>query len=250
MTEIKNRMESEVSSFIQHYCEENGLENIWKEPIIKYADAKNPMFQQFNQIVTEHHYIPEDFLPGATNVLSYFLPFQDEVAKSNVGGKESSALWANAYLITNKLAIHLNEHLTKMIHQLGYLAAIPTNIGFSKEELMSRWSQRHIAYLAGHGTFGLNNMLISEKGCAGRYFSIVTTLPVELDSIIKEERCLYKRTGTCKACVKKCPTGALTENGFDRFLCYTMCLENKKKYDHADVCGKCVVGLPCTFKAC
>ncbi len=36
-------------------------------------------------------------------------------------------------------------------------------------------------------------MLISEKGCVGRYYSIVTRLDIEADSIIEEERCTFKK---------------------------------------------------------
>lgn len=33
---------------------------------------------------------------------------------------------------------------------------------------MSEWSHRHAAYIAGLGIFGINNMLITNKGCVGR----------------------------------------------------------------------------------
>ncbi len=247
--DIKKIIESEVNYFIDQYCTQAGIENIWQEPIIKYADAKNPMFEDLKAIVLENHYTPAEILEDAESVLSYFLPFKEEVAKSNVGGKETSEIWANAYLLTNELSIYLNEYLIETIRDIGYHAAMPINIGLIEDVLKSRWSQRHVAYLAGHGTFGLNNMLITEKGCAGRYFSIITALPIEADPIVQVERCLYKRTGKCKACIKRCPTGALTEQGFDRFLCYAMCLENEKKYKNADVCGKCVVGVPCSFRS-
>ncbi len=37
--------------------------------------------------------------------------------------------------------------------------------------------------------------------------------------------------------------------GFDRFRCYDMCLKSGEQFEDlglADVCGKCVVGLPCS----
>lgn len=84
------------------------------------------------------------------------------------------------------------------------------NDGFPR----SKWSQRHVAYVCGHGTFGLNNMLISDRGCVGRYYSIITALPIETDPVVTEERCLYKRNGGCKLCVKRCVAEALTEKEF------------------------------------
>ena len=44
----------------------------------------------------------------------------------------------------------------------------------------------------------------------GRYFTIVTNLPVEADKPLKEENCLYKRGKSCGVCVKHCPSGALS----------------------------------------
>jgi hypothetical protein len=43
---------------------------------------------------------------------------------------------------------------------------------------------------------------------------------------------------------------ALFEERFDRARCYAQCLENGENFrvlGKAAVCGKCVVGLPCSF---
>jgi epoxyqueuosine reductase QueG len=122
-----------------------------------------------------------------------------------------------------------------------------------------------VAYLAGLGTFGLNNMLITDAGCCGRFGSIVTNLDVVPDLPLETENCLYHRDGHCASCVRRCPTGALTTGGFDRHRCYTQCLENARVYTQfgnsyaseagsellntgSEVCGKCLIGLPCSLK--
>ena len=105
----------------------------------------------------------------------------------------------------------------------------------SEENPRSRWSQRHVAYLAGHGTFGLNNMLISDAGSVGRYFSIVTGLELPVGGPVLQERCLWKQDGSCGLCVQRCEAGALTTESFDRFKCLARCLENMQKYPGADV---------------
>jgi epoxyqueuosine reductase QueG len=82
----------------------------------------------------------------------------------------------------------------------------------------------------------------------GRYFSVITTLPLTPDPVITEERCLFKRDVSCGLCVKRCPANALTEEGFDRFRCLERCLVNDALYPGADVCGKCAVSLPCSHE--
>ena len=84
---------------------------------------------------------------------------------------------------------------------------------------MSRWSQRHVAYIAGLGAFGKNNMLITDRGCCGRFYSVVTNLDVEPDTPVEGERCLYRIDGSCGACMRKCRSKAINPGGFDRWAC-------------------------------
>ncbi|MDR3231729.1 MAG: hypothetical protein LBT65_09815 [Synergistaceae bacterium] len=244
---LRGIIEDAVRFFIRDYCERRRLENIWRTPGVKYADAEHPGFRDLKRIVLESHFMPEDFLPAPRTVISYFLPFAESVAAGNVNGLRASDGWARAYNVTNEMAVHLNDHLVQAVNDLGYRAAVPQNIGTLKDVLKSRWSQRHVARLAGHGTFGLNNMLITEQGCTGRFFSVIADLPLAHDAVVSGERCLYRRNGTCGLCVARCPAEALTPEGFDRWRCGEMCHKNEIEKG-ASVCGKCVVALPCSFR--
>ena len=246
---MRQMIEEKIRQLICQYCNVKNLPVIWKDPIVRFADAGHPRFPQLREIVDPEHHLPEDYLPEAKNVLSWFLPFEPELGRNNLSGDLSSSQWADAYLVTNEMAAWINGQLVAYIqNELDADAAIPADAGMiSMENPRSRWSQRHVAYLAGHGTFGMNNMLISDVGSVGRYFSLVTTLNVVPDVPIALERCLWKRTGTCGLCMKRCQVGALTEAGFDRFKCLEQCLVNMRNYPGADVCGKCTVELPCSY---
>lgn len=246
---MRNRLEQKLWQLIEADCRREGIPILWKKPLVRFADAADSGFLRLRQVVDEGHHVPEDYLPGAKNVLSWFLPFQQEVGENNLPGELSSQQWAEAYLAANAMAARVNEQLVWYIqHELGCAAAVPVDAGMiGTEKPVSRWSQRHVAYLAGHGTFGRNNMLISDAGTVGRYYSIVTALDVVPDSPVREERCLWKKNGTCGACARRCEAGALTERGYDRFLCLAQCLKNMAHYPGADVCGKCIVELPCSY---
>ena len=247
---MRQIMEEKIWLLIQEYCREKGLPILWRKPIVRFADANTTGFLQLKETVDPEHHVPRDFLPDANNVLSWFLPFLPELGADNLPGTLSSPRWADAYLVTNEIAAWVNEQLVQFIREkLNADAAVPTDAGMiSMDNPRSRWSQRHVAYLAGHGTFGKNNMLISDAGAVGRYFSIVTTLEVNPDQPQTEERCLWKQDGACGLCMKRCEAGALTEAGFDRFKCLDQCLKNMERYPGADVCGKCTVELPCSYK--
>ena len=247
---MRQKIEDKIWQLVEQYCRDTDRTVIWKRPIVRFADAAHPGFLQLRQTVTPEHHVPQDYLPEAKNVLSWFLPFLPELGAENAEGDLSTASWADAYLKTNERAAWINEQLTEFIQQeIGAAAAIVRDAGMiGMDNPKSRWSQRHVAYLAGHGTFGINNMLISDVGSVGRYFSLVTAMDIEPDLPVREERCLWKQDGSCGLCVKRCVAGALTETGFDRFRCLEQCLVNMERYPGADVCGKCTVELPCSYE--
>ena len=247
---MRKSIEEKIRQLTLDYCRKRKLPVIWRAPIVRFADAEDPGFPELRQIVTPEHHLPQDFLPDAKNVMSWFLPFLPEVGRNNLPGELSSPQWAQSYLVTNEMAAWINDRLVSFIqNEMGAAAAVPTDAGMiGTDNPRSRWSQRHVAYLAGQGTFGKNNMLISDAGSVGRYFSVVTTLDVKPDRPIEEERCLWKKNGSCGACMARCKAGALTEAGFDRFRCLEQCLKNMERYPGADVCGKCTVELPCSYE--
>lgn len=241
-------IEDRIDGYIDEYCADHHRERIWQRPLARCADALHSSFPLLRRVAVPDHFLPGDFMENPRTVVSYFLPFVETMAEGNISGDIASPSWADGYLVTNAMAVEIAARLVEWVAGMGYRAVEPHNIGFAADMLMSRWSQRHVAWIAGHGSFGLNNMLIGEKGCCGRYFSIITDLPVNHDRPVDTEYCLYRRNGSCKVCVNRCFSGALTKNGYDRHKCYLICLKNKSLYKGADVCGKCVVGLPCSFR--
>jgi len=76
-----------------------------------------------------------------------------------------------------------------------------------------------MAYICGLGIFGLNQLIITKSGCAGRFGSFVIDREVDYDNPVTEQYCLYKNNKSCGVCVKTCPSGALTFEGIDKPKC-------------------------------
>lgn len=248
---MKKKIENLIQNYIANCKQQDETSSEWKMPVIKYAAADDPMFKELKDAVSEDHLMPEDILPGARTVITYFIPFSNKIANSNIEGKYSSHQWAKAYVETNQLITELNQHLKNELSERGYQASlIAATNNFDKERLLSDWSHRHAAYIAGLGTFGINNMLITEKGCAGRVGTLITDLKIEASERTEKERCLNKAGFKCSKCVDRCVNGALQEDSFDRHQCYDLLLENDELHPESeltDVCGKCSVDLPCSF---
>lgn len=247
---MNNKIEIIIKQFMEHYSEMRDVQTKWKEPLVAYADAMDEMFYNLKDVVSPSHAMPKDFLPEAKTVVAYFIPFDEVVVKSNIEGKESSKVWAKAYIETNQLILDLNTFIKNELQKLGYKSnIIPATHNFDNKKLISDWSHRHVAFIAGLGKFGLNNMLITDKGCCGRVGSFITDLKIEPTKRKNGENCLYKHMNVCKKCVDRCVNNALKVDCFDRHKCYEMCLYNDKVHSDiglADVCGKCVVNVPCS----
>ncbi|WP_378954767.1 epoxyqueuosine reductase [Pelosinus sp. sgz500959] len=239
-----------IKEYVKNYPQLVNSLSRWQEPLIGFADAADERFLTLRGQVSPNHAIPTDFLEDARTVIAYFIPFAEEIIKSNYAGTQCSKEWVIAYIETNKLILDLNTYLRDQLCAMGYESTvIPATHNFNTQTLLSDWSHRHIAYIAGLGSFGLNNMLITEKGCCGRLGSLVTNLVIEPSKASGKENCLYKHGGRCKKCVNSCVNQALTLDEFDRHRCYTKCLENAEIYNEfglGDVCGKCLVNMPCS----
>ncbi len=249
---MKESISAEIARFVDGYAEERKTETRWRRPLVGFASAADRLFERFRDVVSPTHRVPTDLLPAARTVVAFFIPFERSVARSNLAGSAASRAWAVAYIETNRLVAAVGAHMTGFLESRGFPVALtPATHNFDEKRLVSDWSHRHVAYAAGLGTFGLNNMLITREGCCGRLGSFVTTAEVQPDRRPSTEACLRKRGFACARCAARCVNEALFVDRFDRHRCYAKCLENGRAFallGKADVCGKCVVGLPCSFR--
>jgi len=263
---LKGEIKAEISSFVKNYEAKTEISTKWGRPLVGFADAKHSFILNLKNIINPNHALPTDILKDASIVLAYYIPFTKELAKTNRKmNRLASSQWALAYEETNAMFKYLNQHIIEYLNAKGYNAAIAKESAtFSTEKLISNWSHRHFAYIAGLGTFGINNMLITKSGCCGRFFTIVTNLDIVSDRPMVHELCLYKKNGSCKICLKNCPAGALTELRYNRTKCYSLLKENAAVYTEfgssyvdetlttanstgSEVCGKCITSSPCAF---
>ena len=225
----------------------------YREPLMRWVKADNNHFEELHTRVHPDLLLPDDMLHGAKSVVVFFLPFENDIPLANSRDKDKVASeWARAYIETNSLLKHITDTLIDELAGLGIRAAAdPPTHNFDPVTLRSSWSHKSVAVIAGLGSFGLHQMVITDAGCAGRFSSFVidADLP-ELVSVSKE-RCLYFANGTCTLCVKRCPSGALqVDESLNKQLCWQRCLTNAESFEQlgvADVCGKCTTG-PCALQ--
>lgn len=251
---------------------------IFEEPLVKFADGDDPVFSEFKNIIAETHLtpgealtyaysrIPED-IPAHLSVISWILPITEKTRKSNRSETRiPSRLWSHTRWYGEQFNDAIRQHVAGLLNESGYLAVAPAvqpllKMASNEKGPYSNWSERHIAYAAGHGTFSLSDGFITERGIAHRCGSVVTNLTLPASPRTAESpfsNCLFYFDSSCKACLKRCPAGAITENGHDKVKCGSYLSDIgysraalKEGYDidrSVAGCGLCQVKVPCEFQ--
>jgi epoxyqueuosine reductase QueG len=183
------------------------------------------------------------------------LPFTEEVIESNRKDKHwPSNGWLHARIEGQKAVNKLSLLLNLKLNENGFESIVPPldkRFWSSKEDpihpFTSNWSERHVAFVCGLGTFGLSRGIITRRGMAGRLGSIVTKLELEPDE--KTYKDIYEYCTMCGACARKCPVNAISlENGKDHKPCSDFLDMTEEKYKPRYGCGKCQVSVPCERK--
>lgn len=203
--------------------------------------------------------VPEEWLQAAKSVVSFFLPFSEEIKRSNTGGEWPSNQWYHGRIEGQRMVMKLCQHLKELLAEEGAHSVIPAAderfhsvtapnpaLGqlWENATFTSNWSERHVAYIAGLGTFSLSKGLITEKGVAGRIGSLVTDMifPPRSRGYIG----LYDYCIRCGACAKRCPAGAISlETGKDHKKCAAFLAKTHVPNASYYGCGKCQSGVPC-----
>jgi epoxyqueuosine reductase QueG len=112
-----------------------------------------------------------------------------------------------------------------------------------KENAVTFFSHRHAAYLAGLGTFGINNMLLTPQfGPRVRFTSIFTSAEIGSDPVMEKELCIK-----CMRCVSICPVKAIPGTNYPDGLtvknrCATRSEALLKRF--ISPCGLCIKVCP------
>lgn len=242
-------LKEEIIDIIENSVLESESKELFRKPIVGFSSAANPLYDKLKDIVAPDHLHPTEILPNAKSVVSFFVPFSESVVKSNIRNASVSKEWGISYVVANNLINQISDILIEYLANKNIdSATIKATHNFDEKTLKSAWSHRSAAYIANMGKFGLNRMIITKEGCAGRFGTVVVALEIPIEKEKNNiEYCLYYKNGSCLKCIKSCPQNALSTDGFDRFKCYDKLLENAeelKEFGLCDVCGKCVVSCP------
>jgi ferredoxin len=268
-TIIRNFWESSPSNSLHL----DSGEKSWAEPHIAVAAGDDPLFAIIKKMIGTFYWTPEEAFTHAfpdisvsapeLRVISYVLP-QTLATRTDQRNENSmpSERWARSRFYGEQFNCDLRLHLAAKLTEAGFPAIAPERLpGFDYRQsdqfgLASNWSERHTAFVAGLGTFGLSDGLITRWGKAVRFGSVVTRmdLPITTRPYIDDHQawCLWYAKGTCGACALRCPPGAITTaDGHSKTACHLYIREVTAPYatetysTGATPCGLCQTRIPC-----
>ena len=266
---------SMITDFIEK-SPENTLQNINQEkafdkPLVGFSNGADPLFQKYKDFIGPFHWTPQEIFaltfPDKAisaqdlTVISWILP-QTKASKTD-NRKEKiypAERWARARIFGEEVNVKLRRLIVSALEEKGMAAVAPmlSPLWERKDSnqfvFASNWSERHAAYSAGLGTFGLCDGLITPLGKAIRCGSVVADLVIPATPRPyrhHKANCLYYARGVCGKCIDRCPVGALSKAGHVKLKCQDHIHITAEAYvkEHYGFdgfgCGLCQTGVPC-----
>ncbi|MDR2866696.1 MAG: epoxyqueuosine reductase [Methanomassiliicoccaceae archaeon] len=168
------------------------------------ADAGAWEADDFVREITPKIERPSSIMQGARSVIVIGMPVQRTIlatSPSTFYSEHNKTVGITEDIVAQRVVMEL--------HIEGYAAISVSRDGYQwneelRRQMASFFSHRHAAYLAGMGTFGMNNMLLTEKnGPRVRLTSVITTAELPFGKPMEKQLCTK-----CMRCVNECPEGA------------------------------------------
>lgn len=272
--ELRRKAEETVTGIVEH-SPENSLrgfdEKSWGTPLIGFAAGTDPLFPYYKELIGEFYWTPDEAMelsyPGEKfsredlSIICWILPQTENTLADQRKEKELPASrWIHSRHYGEKFNEYLRASVRDSFKEAGIKATAPAvldEFDYRKSErfgLASNWSERHTAFVAGLGTFGLSDGFITERGKAVRIGSVIVNARIEPDVRkfkTHTENCLWYAKGTCGACIKRCPVDAISACGHDKQACFdyirgvTAPYSEKILGAYETPCGLCQAAIPC-----
>ncbi len=195
-------------------------------------------------------FFPQSIYPEARSVIVIGLPVQLPILET------SPSIWyRELYRTVNVLLDQYTYRLSLFLSEFGFPSVFVPRDGYEgihalKKNPISFFSHRHAAYLAGLGTFGVSNMLLSPRyGPRVRFGSVFTVADLASDPLIENDLCIR-----CMRCVRSCPSHSLEEERYpvgltDKQACVAYSEDlNRKGISPCGICLRvCPVGTDRSF---
>ena len=249
-------------------------EKIFDPPLVGFSSGLDPLYDEYKSHIGSFYFTPLELFaksfPGkqytaeGLTVVSWIIPSTAATRREH-GAQERypSERWVRTRDLGEKFNNAIRTHVVEQLKAAGIKAVAPllapqwARYSEGPYGPCSNWSERHAAYAAGLGTFGLCDGLITPVGKAVRIGSVIAAIQIPPSTRPYDDHhayCLHFTENICRRCIPRCPVKALSEEGHDKKRCMQYTEQTMNKYIREEygfetyACGLCQCDVPCTDK--
>lgn len=223
-------------------CRSLGIPLVGFAPVERWEEPPNELPNLLSPWIPENFW-PHSIYPEAKTVIVIGLPVSLPIVET-----APSIYYYELYKTVNSALDIKAYEIANFLIEKGYGAVyLPRDaygdIKILVENPFAFFSHKHAAYLAGLGSIGQNNVLLTpEYGPRIRFTSIFTTAKIKSGPVKNEDLCTR-----CLLCVKNCPVGAIPQKGdfpppVDKKLCAIRSAQLRDQF--RSPCGICIKVCP------
>jgi epoxyqueuosine reductase len=222
---------------------ELGIPMVGFAPVSRWSNPPKELPNKFSEWIPEEFW-PQSIYPETKTVIVIGLPVQLPIVET-----APSIHYHELYKTVNTLLDSKAYEISNFLTEKGYPSVSIPRDGYGDIEVLlkrplSFFSHKHAAFLAGLGSFGENNVILTkEYGPRVRFTSIFTSAELAGDPICLDDLCQH-----CKRCIEHCPVNAI-ENmegtltlPIDKISCATRSKKLRKEF--RSPCGICIKVCP------
>jgi epoxyqueuosine reductase QueG len=227
---------------IKKKCKRLGIPLVGFAPVERWKNPPDELANKLSPWIPEEFW-PQSIYPETSSVIVIGLPVSLPIVET-----APSIYYMELYKTVNSMLDSKACEIANFLNENGHSSIYLPRDGYGDVKILIEkpfafFSHKHAAFLAGLGSFGHNNVLLTpEFGPRVRFTSIFTSAKIQPDPITNTDLCIH-----CLLCVKNCPVEAIPKTGqfppaMDKKGCAIRSAKLRDEY--RSPCGICIKVCP------